>query len=124
MDCSILLVDDSKVTRKIIKKILNELLKEKISSFTEAGNGVEALNLCRQNNFDLMFLDLTMPEMTGYEFLEALMEEGIKSNIIVLSADIQPEAESRVKKLGAREFLQKPIDKKEAINALKRMSIL
>ena len=53
---------------------------------------------------EIMFLDLTMPEMDGYGVLETLQKEGLNSFVVVVSADIQPIAQERVKQLGAIAF--------------------
>jgi len=53
-----------------------------------------------------MFLDLTMPEMDGYEVLEALQKEDLNSFVIVVTADIQPVAQERVLKMGAIAFVK------------------
>jgi CheY-like chemotaxis protein len=57
-----------------------------------------------------MFLDLTMPDVDGYQVLETLRREGRTiPKVIVMSADIQPEARQRIEKLGAVGFLSKPV---------------
>ena len=58
-----------------------------------------------------MFLDLTMPTMDGYQTLEAIRKDDLPIMVIVVSGDIQPEARERVKKLGAIDFVKKPVDK-------------
>jgi CheY-like chemotaxis protein len=70
-----------------------------------------------------MFLDLTMPVMDGYQVLEALKTDGFNTLVIVVSADVQPEAEARVKKLGAIAFVKKPIDTEKLIPILKEYGI-
>ncbi|GAA5786526.1 response regulator [Chitiniphilus shinanonensis] len=77
---------------------------------TQAGNGVEALAAYRAGKAEVMFLDLTMPELDGYGVLETLQSEGLNSFVIVVSADIQPLARERVKQLGALAFVKKPVD--------------
>ncbi len=107
MGLSILLVDDSKIMRKVIAKELLSIFDNQELNFTEASNGNEALDCLYTSDYSLVFLDLTMPERTGYEVLEILKEKGIKANIIVLTADIQPEAEKIVKALGAIGYIKK-----------------
>jgi CheY-like chemotaxis protein len=76
---------------------------------TQASNGIEAMEAYRSGKADVMFLDLTMPEMDGYQVLETLQKEGLNSFVVVVSADIQPLAQERVKKLGAIAFVKKPV---------------
>lgn len=126
MALSILLVDDSKVARMMLTKELRNIFKDDFPILTEATNGNEALEQLQSKAFDLVFLDLTMPEKNGYEVLEALREENITANIIVLTADIQPEAEKIVKDLGAVGYLQKerPMNITPLIEILKNMGVL
>jgi len=126
MTLSILLVDDSKFVRKVIAKELPGIFKNQELTLTEAVNGNEALEFLYKTHFDVVFLDLTMPEKTGYEVLEALKEKGIKTNIIVLTADIQPEAEKIVKELGAMGYMKKesPLNIKPLIAILQDTGML
>ena len=72
----------------------------------------------------MVFLDLTMPELDGYGVLEKVKTEGLKAIIIVISADIQPEARDRVMKLGALDFIKKPVDSKKLQDVLKKYGLL
>jgi CheY-like chemotaxis protein len=121
-----LLVDDSKLIRKGIAKELSKILAYESLNLTEAVNGKEALEYLFTSSFDLVLLDLTMPEKNGYEVLEALKEKGIRANIIVLTADIQPEAEKIVKKLGALAYIKKerPLNMKPLQDILTSIGIL
>lgn len=76
----------------------------------QACNGVEALEEYHQGDIDVMFLDLTMPVMDGFQVLETLHKEELNCLVVVVSADIQPEAQDRVKRLGAIAFVKKPVD--------------
>src|SRR3954463_3132143 len=102
----VLIVDDSKTARAMCKRVLPPAL---LSDLAEASGGEEALTVCRTEPVELMFLDLTMPDVDGYQVLETLKNEGReKPKVIVMSADIQPEAKERIEKLGAVGFLPKP----------------
>ncbi len=124
MSFSLLIVDDSKVSRRAIKQRLIPILEDRNPVIHEAVDGQEALEFCRNQQFSLVLLDLTMPKMTGYELLDNLKKESIEQTIIVLTADIQPEAEKTVRSLGAKGYLEKPFDKEAAINILKEINIL
>lgn len=117
----VLVVDDSQLSRRILKSLLPPELN---AEFTEAGNGKLAMAACRAGPFDLMFLDLTMPEMDGYEVLEALRHENISLPVIVVSADIQPTAVDRVYALGAAAFVAKPISAKGLREALIKVGMV
>ncbi|MBF0572167.1 MAG: response regulator [Desulfamplus sp.] len=126
MALSVLLVDDSKFVRKGIAKELPTILVDKELMFSEASNGNEALELLYANSYDIVFLDLTMPEKTGYDVLEALRERNIKANIVVLTADIQPESEKIVRSLGAIGYMEKqrPLNREALMKVLQEINIL
>ncbi|HTP97360.1 MAG TPA: response regulator [Burkholderiales bacterium] len=106
MSLPVLVVDDSAIARKMLIKALPADWDVEV---TQAGNGVEALAAYRAGKASVMFLDLTMPEMNGYEVLEAIQREDMNSLVVVVSADIQPLAQQRVKALGAIAFVKKPV---------------
>lgn len=120
MATKVLIVDDSGISRKMLIK---SLPKEWATEVSEATNGEEALTAYRAGKSDVMFLDLTMPVMDGYQVLEHLQKEGLNTLVIVVSADVQPEAEARVKKLGAVAFIKKPVDTTKLIPILKEYGI-
>ena len=126
MALSILLVDDSKFVRKTMESELQSIFQGQEIEFNEATNGDEALELIFKQWYDLVLLDLTMPQKTGYEVMEVLQDKGIQRNIIVLTADIQPEAEKKVLELGATGYLKKkrPLDRESLISTLKGMNML
>lgn len=83
-----------------------------------AANGQEALEAIRAAAYDLLFLDLTMPELDGFETLRCLAKEDLMLDVIVVSGDIQPEAQHRVKELGARAFIKKPCNRESLLKVL------
>ena len=90
---------------------------------TFATNGVEGVEAIRQGQGEMVFLDLTMPELDGYGVLETIKSEGLKCMVIVISADIQPEARDRVPKLGALEFIRKPINSEKLLAVLQQYGL-
>tara|TARA_R110000787_G_scaffold187120_1_gene299000 strand:+ start:22209 stop:22535 length:327 start_codon:yes stop_codon:yes gene_type:complete len=90
---------------------------------TRACNGVEALDALKNGSGEVMFLDLTMPILDGYGVLESVRAENIQTRVIVLSADIQPKAEERVKALGALAFVKKPFSKESLAEGLANCGI-
>jgi len=110
MPIPLLICDDSAMARKQVKRSLPEGWDVEV---TYATNGVEGVEAIRAGQGEMVFLDLTMPELDGYGVLDTVKREGLKAVIIVISADIQPEARDRVMKLGALDFVKKPIDSKK-----------
>lgn len=121
MAIPLLICDDSNMARK---QVLRSLPKGWDVDVTFAANGLEALQAIRNGKGEMMFLDLTMPEMDGYGVLEAIRNENLKSMTIVISGDIQPEAMARVKGLGAIEFIKKPVDQDKLKEVLETFGLL
>ncbi|KJH85591.1 MULTISPECIES: response regulator [Pseudomonas] len=113
--------DDSTMARK---QVLRALPQDWPVSVTEAVNGRQAMDAIRQGLGQVVLLDLTMPEMDGYQVLSALRAEGLKAQVIVISGDVQDEAVRRVHELGALAFLKKPFDENELRQTLNRVGLL
>ncbi|WP_428240480.1 response regulator [Gynuella sp.] len=121
MKTQVLICDDSSFARKQMIRALPDGWDIEVH---QAGNGMEAIEAIKAGKGDIMFLDLTMPIMDGYQVLETIKKEDLPSMVIVVSGDIQPEAIDRVKKLGALEFIKKPISKEVAKKILSDFGIL
>lgn len=107
MSIKALICDDSSFARKQIQKSLPQSWDLEIY---QAKNGVECVEALKAGKGEILFLDLNMPEMDGYEVLEAIQAQKLQVIVIVVSGDIQPEAQKRVMMLGALEFIKKPVD--------------
>lgn len=118
MSFPVLICDDSALARKQMARSLPATLNADV---TFAIHGKNALEELAQKEFKLMFLDLTMPEMDGFETLENMKRLGIQTPVVVVSGDIQPKAKERVFALGAKAFIQKPIGKDELKATLKEL---
>ncbi|UZE21164.1 response regulator [Pseudomonas sp. B21-056] len=106
------------------KQVLRALPADWPVSITEASNGRQAMEAIRKGLGQVVLLDLTMPEMDGYQVLSALRTEGLKAQVIVISGDVQEEAVRRVSELGALAFLKKPFDENELRQTLSRLGLL
>ncbi|WP_166419238.1 response regulator [Pseudoalteromonas sp. Z1A8] len=120
MKFSILVCDDSTVARKQVVRCLNECIDAEIQ---QATNGAHALELLRAQSFDLLCLDLTMPEVDGIQVLETIKTEKIECFVLVISADIQEKMKQRVAQLGAIDFIDKPINKSSLNEILHKFGI-
>lgn len=105
MTTRVLICDDSSVARKQMARTLPGDWDIEVSF---AKHGEEALTAIKEGLGDIMFLDLNMPVMDGYETLEQIQKQDLPTMVIVVSGDIQPEAHQRVKALGAVDFIKKP----------------
>lgn len=111
----VLITDDSALARKQLALSLPAFIHAEID-FAE--NGRLALECLKSNDFDMMFLDLTMPVMDGFETLEHIRDLGLTLPVFVVSGDIQPKAQERVLSLGAKAFLKKPVSREQLIELL------
>jgi two-component system, chemotaxis family, chemotaxis protein CheY len=104
-----LVVDDSSVIRKVARRIL-EGLDFQIS---EAENGEEAIEACRDRIPDAILLDWNMPKMDGYEFLRALrrLPGGDKPKVVFCTTENDVAHIARALHAGANEYIMKPFDK-------------
>lgn len=121
MAIPLLICDDSNMARRQLVKALPEGWDVSISY---ASNGLEALAAIRQGKGEMVFLDLTMPELDGFGVLAAIREEDLKSVVIVISGDIQPLARDRVLQLGAIDFIKKPISQEKLRQTLETFGLL
>lgn len=121
MAIPLLICDDSNMARKQVAKSLPDGWDVDI---TFATNGREALDAIRSGKGEMVFLDLTMPEVDGYDVLEAIKEHDLKSVVIVISGDIQPMARERVMSLGALDFIKKPVNKDKLFSTLENFGLL
>lgn len=121
MATPLLICDDSNMARKQVVRALPAGWEVDISF---ASNGREALEQIRTGKGEMVFLDLTMPVMDGYEVLETVKKEDLKAVIIVISGDIQPEAQARVKALGALDFIKKPINPEKLAETLNKFGLI
>ena len=104
----ILVVDDSKLARLSLIKTVKEY--EPSAEILEAENGVIAIELFKSEKPGVVFLDLTMPIMDGYEALKIIMEIDPKAQVVIVSADIQIQAQQQVLAMGAKLMVPKPIN--------------
>lgn len=116
----VIICDDSRLARKQMERALAPWNLD----ITHANHGLEALEAIRAGKGELLFLDLNMPMMDGYEVLERIRSQDLPVLTIVVSGDIQPEAHQRVRNLGALDFIQKPIDLDHLGRSLRAFGLL
>jgi CheY-like chemotaxis protein len=121
MPVSVLIVDDSPIARKMMRRSLPQ---DWDITIQEAVDGAQAIDIYRKGGVELMFLDLTMPNIDGYGVLEVLQAEGLNCIVIVVSADVQPQARERVLAMGAIAFIPKPVNPEGLQEVLRQYGIL
>src|SRR5262249_37001697 len=107
--------------RLMLKRVLPPSLCREV---VEAASGGEALALLAAQSVDVMFLDLTMSGVDGYQVLKSLKEAGRMPLTIVVAADVQPPAQQHVRELGAMAFVPKNISGTDLTSVLETAGLL
>ena len=113
MKKKILVIDDEITIRSLLEKFLGQKYEA-----TAMNNGQEGLAWLQDGNIpDLMIVDLEMPNMDGYEFLDQVKSSGFFSNIPVMMLSGVDSSPERVKclKMGAMDFMIKPFNPEELL---------
>ena len=106
-NANILIVDDQPVNVLLLEQLLAEAGYTHVSSTMKP---VEVCALHQANNYDLILLDLQMPEMDGFQVMEALKAIETRSYIPVIVLTAQPAHKLRALQSGAKDFISKPFD--------------
>lgn len=103
----VLVVDDSKLNLKVAENVLKNF---KVSTETVT-SGLECLSCVKSKKYDIIFMDIMMPNMSGVEVLKKLREEKVNITVIALTADAIEGQEEKYISEGFDGYLSKPIDK-------------
>ncbi|MGA2310518.1 MAG: response regulator [Candidatus Bathyarchaeia archaeon] len=113
--------DDALYTRELLKKIVKETKHELVA---EATAGDEAIDLYRKVKPDLVLLDIVMPAgksaLNGMEALKQILEEDPSANVVICSALEQQVLIEEALRLGAKDFIAKPIMSERILEALSK----
>ena len=107
LNARILIVDDQDANVKLLDQLLLEVGYSNVSSTT---NPCAVCELHRKNSYDLILLDLQMPEMDGFQVMEALKTNSAEAYLPVLVLTAQPGHKLRALQAGAKDFISKPFD--------------
>lgn len=120
----ILIIDDERSIRKALREIL-EFEKYEVD---EAQDGKEGFEKAKSGTFDVIFSDIKMPQMDGMELLEKLMDEGVESQVIMISGHADVKTAVDALKKGAYDFIEKPLDLNRTLvtvrNALEKSTLV
>ena len=122
MSYNILIVDDSKTIRFVIKKTL-DIADVPVGDLYEVENGKEVLDVMNSNWIDLIFADINMPVMTGIEMIKKMSEDNTldKTPVIIVSTEGSKTRIDDLLELGVRAYLRKPINPEELRNIVKEV---
>jgi type II secretory ATPase GspE/PulE/Tfp pilus assembly ATPase PilB-like protein len=113
----ILIVEDDSLTQKLTAK----LLESRGYRVIIAGDGIETLLCLGKEEFDLILSDINMPNLDAFKLLEMMGQKGIKAPVIFMTSRIDPEDELRGFKLGAMDYIKKPIQREILLLRVERM---
>ncbi len=112
----ILIVDDSSYMRMNLKKIL---YRNGFEDFYEAKTGLEAINLVEKYNFDIILMDIDMPQMDGITALKSIIARHQYMKIIMVSAEGDENTMKLAILSGASDFILKPFKESKVIKVVK-----
>ena len=118
---NILVVDDSMMSRKMLIDKLLSLEVAEPETIVQGKNGQEGVELYKEHRPDIVFLDLTMPIMDGYEALDLIIKFDPSAFVVVVSADEQPKAIQKVMELGAKRHVSKATPAEELLGIVKEL---
>lgn len=114
MEPKVLIVDDTMFNRKIMKDVLKRHIQHVI--YHEAENGMKALDAMAEEDFDLIILDLIMPVMDGFAFLQHIQdkEEYMNIPVIVFSAADEIENVQKALQMGVYDYVIRPLSREQS----------
>lgn len=103
----VLVAEDNPSNQKLIAILLQKMGLE----VTLADDGIEAVEKCDSEQFDIILMDMQMPNMNGYDATRKLRSEGLKIPIIAVTANAMTGDEQKCMDVGCNGYLSKPIDR-------------
>jgi two-component system chemotaxis response regulator CheY len=115
-DAKILICDDSILARKQLSTMISSLVE---CTIFEAANGQECIDMYQQHLPDIVFLDIVMPIKDGHSAIAEIMEKHPDADIVIVSS-VGTQAQLRQAiQLGAKDFIQKPLNTLQIESILK-----
>ena len=114
----ILYIEDNQDTAEAVRIILTK------ASFDIgiANSGKKAIEILTKENFDLILIDIMLPDMSGWDIFEILKKKKINSKIAFLSAiPVSEERLEELKKAGVSDYITKPFSKEDLINRIRKI---
>lgn len=115
MKNKILIIDDEKEICESIKLIL----EFENYNVEYSNSGIEGLEKIKSNDFDAVLLDVQIPDKNGFEILSTIIELNINVNIIIITAFSNIDNAIKATKLGAFDFIEKPIDREKLLISIR-----
>ncbi|MCF6309642.1 MAG: response regulator [Sulfurimonas sp.] len=110
---NILIADDNSSNRMILKLLLEDFEHENnktIFKIEEVSNGLKAVEICKNNDFDIILMDIIMPEMDGIEATKIIRKINPNTMIIAVSAVDDSDRQKKILNSGAEDYISKPVN--------------
>ena len=117
---NILLVDDHSIVRQGLKNLIE--LESDLQVAGEASSGVEALKLVRSNSYDVVVLDISMPDKNGVDTLHDLKHVAPNLPVLILSGYAEAQYALNLMRNGCKGYLSKDADSDEIIKAIRTVA--
>ena len=114
---TILSIEDSDFERKVIE----EMMEDKSYDLLQAKNGQEGVDKYKEEDPDLVLLDLRLPDIDGLDVFEELKEYDSSVKAVIVSIVREDETIEEAKDLGAKEYVEKPIDEDELMETIEEV---
>lgn len=114
------IIDDHAIIRKGLKSIVAE--SDDMEIICESSGGVEGLRLIRENDLDVVLLDISMPGLNGLETLQQIKEERPRLPVLMLSVHLEEQYAVRALKLGASGYMTKESAPCELLAAIRKVA--
>jgi signal transduction histidine kinase/CheY-like chemotaxis protein len=114
----VLVVEDNKINQIVTEKIL----KKNNYTCTIVDDGFQALNLLEKEDFDIIFMDINMPMMNGFETSKRIRNQGIKTPIVALTAFDKEEITEEAISVGINDIIVKPFDSNTLFKSIENLS--
>ncbi len=117
----VLIVDDHSVVRQGLRRILDDARGIEVGG--EAANGVEALKKLRAEKFDVVLLDLSMPEKNGFDTLMQILDGHSGAKVLILSMYPEDQCAVRLMKAGASGYITKDTAPEQVVEAVRKVVV-
>jgi DNA-binding NarL/FixJ family response regulator len=116
---AVLIVDDHAIIRQGLRRILDEAKGIEVGD--EAANGIEALNKLRLGKFDVVLLDISMPEKNGFDTLKQIVDGNSGAKVLILSMYPEDQYAVRLMKAGAAGYMTKDAAPEQLVEAIRKV---
>ena len=114
---NVLIIDDD----EFVRKTLRSLLIYRDYTVDVAENGTSGMEKAKSDCYDIVLLDINLPDRNGLDVLKDIKSAKLKASVIVITGDASPETEEKARRLGAVNYLPKPIIPGTLFNAVQNL---